>query len=157
MLTKEQLDDYCKLLGLSESSAGWIKKMRADAPARAAQGRRRNVTSRYPSRKMGCTIQSESRTNELANIILLENDPSVLEFWDQPGEIKLSYKLESGESLTILTADYPGPVCPGECRLWLDRVQKGRGFGCIGKEVSGTLRTDAGWHLALSSGRKAAG
>ncbi|MDQ3133372.1 MAG: hypothetical protein M3Q76_01010 [Acidobacteriota bacterium] len=54
------------------------------------QGRRGNVAGRFPSRKMGVTIQFESHKNELARIRELEYDPEVLEYYDQPPSIKLA-------------------------------------------------------------------
>jgi transposase InsO family protein len=56
------------------------------------------ATSRgaYPSRKMGVTIQFESHKNELVTIYRLEHDPDVIEFYDQPEAIKLSYLTKQG-------------------------------------------------------------
>ncbi len=41
---------------------------------------------------MGFGIQFESRHNELAAITLMEHDPTVLEYYDQPERIKLMYQ-----------------------------------------------------------------
>lgn len=98
MLTQDELDEYYNRLGLGQVAVDWIKNMRANGPSRLVQGGLKNVISHFPSRKMERTIQSESRTNELANVILFENDPLVLEFWDQPPPLKLTYKLESGRN-----------------------------------------------------------
>jgi putative transposase len=40
---------------------------------------------------MGITIQFESHTVELWAIYLMEHDPDVLEFYDQPQTFKLRY------------------------------------------------------------------
>ncbi|RUT00719.1 hypothetical protein DSM107010_66930 [Chroococcidiopsis cubana SAG 39.79] len=45
---------------------------------------------------MGVTIQFESHRNELARIYELENDPKVLEYYDQPPPIELLYQARSG-------------------------------------------------------------
>lgn len=43
------------------------------------------------------TIQFESRTNELPRILLFENDANVLEFWDQPNHLKLTWQINGGD------------------------------------------------------------
>lgn len=62
-----------------------------------------NVPVRYPSRKMGVIIQAESRTVEFAGVYLMEHDPAVLEFWDQPPPITLHYQVQqkNGRTRTI--------------------------------------------------------
>jgi putative transposase len=46
---------------------------------------------------MGCSIQFESHRDELPFVYLLEHDPQVLEFYDQPyGQIKLTYPNKDG-------------------------------------------------------------
>jgi putative transposase len=53
---------------------------------------------------MGVVIQAESRTVELAAVYLMEHDPSVVEFWDQPNpSITLRYpvKQKNGRTRTI--------------------------------------------------------
>ena len=42
------------------------------------------MMSRYPSRKMGVTIQFEDHRVELAGIYEMEHDATVLEYFDQP-------------------------------------------------------------------------
>ena len=49
---------------------------------------------------MGVVIQSESHRHELSVIYLLENDPDVLEFYEQPDSIPLRYKAASGRATT---------------------------------------------------------
>ena len=41
---------------------------------------------------MQCTIQFESHRDELATVYEMEHDPKVVEFFDQPSRIKLSYQ-----------------------------------------------------------------
>ncbi len=77
---------------LSESAIELIKKIRSNEPFRAVGGGSKNVIGRYPSRKMGKTIQFESHTVELSCIYLKEHDDSILEYYDQPCQIKLVYK-----------------------------------------------------------------
>jgi len=62
------------------------------SPSRRVGGGRSNVSGRYPSRKMGVTIQFESHRVELAGIYEMEHDDTVLEYFDQPPPIKLDYE-----------------------------------------------------------------
>ena len=77
---------------LTESAIELIKTIRSSEPSRAVGGGSKNVIGRYPSHKMGKTIQFESHTVELSCIYFKEHDDSVLEYYDQPCQIKLSYK-----------------------------------------------------------------
>ena len=68
-------------------------------PVRRVAGGRGNIHGRYPSRKMRRTIQFESHT-ELGAIYIMEHDPGVLEYWDQPTKLKLHYLGPSGRRVT---------------------------------------------------------
>jgi putative transposase len=93
--------------GSSERTQSVISHIRSSDPARRVGGGRRNVTGRYPSRKMGVTIQFESHRVELAAIYELEHDSDVLEYYDQPPSFKLDYQSANGRRLGVLhTADY---------------------------------------------------
>ena len=85
------------------TDAGWelVRSVRAGHPARSVAGRAGNVTGRYPSRKMGLTIQYESRTVEFAFVILCETDESVSEYFDQPCSLSLEYSTKSGRRLVV--------------------------------------------------------
>lgn len=87
---------------LSESAIELIKKIRSNEPSRAVRGGSKNVIGRYPSQKMGKTIQFESHTVELSCIYLKEHDDSVLEYYDQPCQIKLVYKTGKTEKVVGL-------------------------------------------------------
>ena len=76
-----------------------IATIRAIPPAHRVTSRAHNVSGRYPSRKMGVTIQFESRTVELWAIYLMEHNPDVLEFYDQPQTFKLRYQAKSGTKM----------------------------------------------------------
>ena len=87
MLDDVQFDLLCKKLGLSKEAEARIRQTRKSPPARkvgSGGGGARNVSGSYPSRKMGVTIQFDSHTVELHRIYMLEHDPRVLEFYDQP-------------------------------------------------------------------------
>ncbi|GAB4199574.1 MAG: TnsA endonuclease N-terminal domain-containing protein [Roseiflexaceae bacterium] len=56
---------------------------------------------------MGVSIQAESHTVELAFIYEYEHDSDVLEYYDQPHQIKLIYQSKSGKNMGVLhTPDF---------------------------------------------------
>ncbi|MDP9201984.1 MAG: DDE-type integrase/transposase/recombinase [Gemmatimonadota bacterium] len=107
MLTNEQVTQLCQDLGLSPEARAVIDAIRAAPPARWVRGGAGNVSVRYPSRKMGVTIQAESHRNELAGVYEKEHDPATLEYYDQPPPIKLVYPARSGRRVGVFhTPDY---------------------------------------------------
>ena len=65
------------------------------------------MSGRYPSRKMGVTIQFESHRVELAFIYEMEHDPDVLEYYDQAPSILLDYESAREKRLAVMhTPDY---------------------------------------------------
>src|SRR5205814_9490345 len=65
-------------------------------PVRKVRSGASNVSGRYPSVKMGFSIQFESQHVELWGIYTMERDEDVLEFYDQPTRIQLHYHARSG-------------------------------------------------------------
>ena len=107
MLTDVDLWAWYAQREISEHTRAVIDHIRSSAPARHVGGGRRNVSGRYPSKKMGVTIQFESHRVELAAVHELEHDPDVLEYFDQPPPFKLDYESMDGRRLGVLhTADY---------------------------------------------------
>lgn len=107
MLTEAELQNWFQRLRVSDEAQALIRRVRSSDPARRVGGGRRNVSGRYPSRKMGVTIQFESHRVELPQVYVMEHDPDCLEYYDQPPPIKLEYKALSGRQLGVLhTADY---------------------------------------------------
>jgi transposase InsO family protein len=107
MLDDQQFGDWRRKLGLSAKAENLIRQIRSSQPARHVRSGRGNVSGRYPSRKMGVTIQFESHRNELAAIYEMEHSDAVLEYWDQPPPIKLEYKTPAGRAMGVLhTADF---------------------------------------------------
>jgi transposase InsO family protein/transposase len=78
-----------------------IADIRAAPPTRRVRSRSGNVSGRYPSGKMGLTIQFESHTVELAGIYQMEYDSEVLEYYDQPPSIKLNYKSKNERNVGV--------------------------------------------------------
>ena len=119
MFTSEEYEAWCYHLCLSHAACSLIERIRSGEPARAVQSRHGNVSGRYPSRKMGRTIQFESHRNELAAILELEHDAEVCEYYDQPSPIKLNYPSAKGRQLGVLhTPDFF--VIRADGALWLE-------------------------------------
>src|SRR5712691_1640633 len=107
MLSPEALEAWCNEIGVPSHGRVLIDRIRASDPARRVGGGRSNVSGRYPSRKMGVTIQFESHRVELPFIYELEHESSVLEYYDQPPSIPLAYEANSGRRLSVLhTPDF---------------------------------------------------
>ena len=94
-----EFQQWCRELQLPPSTCDLIADIRMAPPARRVTSRANNVSGAYPSRKMGVTIQFESHTVELWAIYLMEHDPEVLEFYDQPQTFKLRYQAKSGTKM----------------------------------------------------------
>ncbi len=107
MLANVDVLAWYEKIGLPKDGRAAIERIRASDPARRVGGGRRNVSGRYPSKKMGVTIQFESHRVELTAIYELEHDPDVLEYFDQPPTIKLDYESAGGKRMSVLhTADF---------------------------------------------------
>ena len=79
----------------------YIEGIRSSQPVRKVRSRASNVSGRYPSRKMGRTIQFESHHVELYGIYALQYDDDVLlEYYDQPIRIQITYRARSGRKTT---------------------------------------------------------
>ena len=107
MLNNGQFTKLCRKLNLSRESITLLENIRNSPPARRVKSFSGAVSGRFPSRKMGVTIQFESHRNELPFIYELEHNRDVLEFYDQPPTFKLEYKSKNGRSIISLhTADF---------------------------------------------------
>src|SRR5271157_4361663 len=92
VLGQDDLLAWFQSLSIPEPTCSLIDHIRSSGPSRRVGGGRSNVSGRYPSRKMGVTIQFESHRIELAGIYEMEHDAAVLEYFDQPPAIKLDYE-----------------------------------------------------------------
>jgi transposase InsO family protein len=116
---------------VSATGRSLIERIRNGNPSRNVEGRAGNVACRYPSKKMGCTIQAESHKNELAAIYLWEHDDRTYEYYDQPPQLKMSYVKASGQrgahittpDFFVIQEDFIGWV---ECKTeeWLVEKEK---------------------------------
>jgi hypothetical protein len=107
MLSELDFAAWAKRIGLSDPAQSAIAHIRRCEPARRVGGGRANVTGRYPSKKMGVTIQFESHRVELPVVFELEHDETALEYYDQVPAIKLDYCSADGKRLGVLhTPDF---------------------------------------------------
>jgi len=95
MMQAAAFDQWCHRLALSPGTREFIARLRASPPVRRVQGRAQNVSGTYASRKMGVTIQFESHKVELWAIYAMEYDVQVLEYFDQPHTLPLTYQSPS--------------------------------------------------------------
>jgi putative transposase len=100
MLTPEAFRVWCEHLHFAPETEALITTIRESPPVRKVRGRANNVTGRYPSPKMGCSIQFESQHVELWAIYAMERDDDVLEYYDQSARIPLHYRAKSGRNTT---------------------------------------------------------
>jgi len=96
MLTDDEFRTWCQRNGIGPETEAAIQRIRSSQPSRRVRGGASNVSGRYPSLKMGCSIQFESQHVELWAIYSMERDDTVLEYYDQPTRIQLHYHARSG-------------------------------------------------------------
>jgi len=158
MLSTVDLMLWYRRLGLPEDARTIIDRIRCSEPARHVGGGKSNVCGRYPSRKMGRTIQFESHRLEFAVVLEMEDDPTVLEYYDQPCAIPLDYCSEAGRRIYathtpdffVLRTDTAGWV---ECKTNEDLMrltEKSPARYC--QDADGTWRCPPGQAYATSLG-----
>ncbi|QSO48594.1 TnsA endonuclease N-terminal domain-containing protein [Alicyclobacillus mengziensis] len=107
MLNEHEFSEWCLTMGLEENTRKVISRIRESGPSRRVQGRPFNSHGRYPSHKMGFTVQWESGSVERLAVWLYEHDDDVLEYYDQPEQIKLNYTGKNGKNRGVLhTPDF---------------------------------------------------
>jgi putative transposase len=90
-MTPAAFEQWCRALTLPPSTRDYLATIRGRLPVRRVTSRAGNVSGIYPSQKMGVTIQFESHKVELWTILVMDHDPEVLKFFDQPDTFKLCY------------------------------------------------------------------
>lgn len=101
MLSAEEFLRWIQRVALPEAARATVEAIRAAKPARLVGGGGRNVIGRYPSRKMGVTVQFESNHVERAFLLEYEHDPDVLEYYDQPPSIPLRFRGVRGKQIAV--------------------------------------------------------
>jgi putative transposase len=102
-MTPAAFQQWCRTLALAPSTCDFLSTIRGSQPVRRVTSRANNVSGTYPSTKMGVTIQFESHKVELWAILVMDHDPDVLEFFDQPHTFKLRYLGKSGKTPPLAT------------------------------------------------------
>ena len=100
MLTDDTFHVWCLRNTITPETEAYIQRIRSSQPVRKVRNRASNVSGRYPSVKMGRSIQFESHHVELWGIYAMERDDDVLEYYDQPTRIQLQYRARSGRKTT---------------------------------------------------------
>src|SRR5262245_53923543 len=107
MVSLEEILRTIEKLELPLLGREYAKRVANSPPSRRVGSRGSNVVCRFPSKKMGATIQAESHRCELPLVYVLEHDPEVIAFWDQPESIKISYQTANGHLVSPMTTpDY---------------------------------------------------
>ena len=101
MLSSDGLMWWFERADIPEQRRRIVAHIRSSGPSRRVGGGRSNVSGRYPSKKMGVTIQFESHRVELAGIYEMEHDAGVLEYFDQPPSIQLEYESPNGRRMVV--------------------------------------------------------
>jgi len=99
MMTPAAFQQWCRALALPPATCDLLATIRASQPVRRVTSRANNMSGTYPSDKMGVTVQFESHKVELWAILVMERDPEVLEFYDQPHTFTLRYLRKSGKQI----------------------------------------------------------
>jgi putative transposase len=107
MLAPRQIEELFRDLNIPEDGRRYVERVRGSPPSRRVESRVGNVVGRFPSRKMGFVVCTESRHGELALAYQLEHDDAVFEFYAQPEPIKLNYVARSGRETGVMhTPDF---------------------------------------------------
>lgn len=91
MLTNSEFEQLMNEQRMPEAGVRLIARARKDAPVRQVKSTGKNVITIVSSRKMGCSIATESRKVEYVAALEHELNQSVLEYFAQPG----TYQLEA--------------------------------------------------------------
>lgn len=97
MLTENELEEYLEKQRVTDQGKGYIRLTRKSEPSRLVGTQAKtNVCTWFVSKKMGHTIQAESRTAELGFVLEFEYSDDVFEYWDQPPAISVIRTYSNG-------------------------------------------------------------
>lgn len=145
MLSDGEFAAWARTAKLDAEAVDLIRTIRTSEPRRRVRSGRKNVSGRYPSGKMGRTIQFESHTVELPFIYQFEHDDDVLEYWDQPAvPVKVVYR-DGGKKRTVgiaHTADFFLLTRSGAAWIECKREEE---LARLAARTPRYQRTDGGW------------
>jgi putative transposase len=104
--SRVELDAYIVRHRLAQESADYLRLAATDLARNVGNSGFTSLKTEYQSRKMGATVNTESRTGELAYAIHLDFDTDVLGFYEQPPQVDCYRLTKSGKRrLTSYTPD----------------------------------------------------
>jgi transposase InsO family protein len=119
--SSDEFRSYVSRLHLQKAAIDYISTTRDNLPARAVGSfGRHNTVWRYPSRKMQFALALES-TEEHTYAAQLEYDASVVEYWEQPARISLSFADVRGRMRR--TSYVPDFLVLGQEGVWVTQVK----------------------------------
>jgi putative transposase len=83
-LSDEEFYAWCQRNNIAPRTEAYIQRLRESEPERRVRSRASNVSGRYPSVKMGCSIQFECQHVALWGLHTMEHDEGMLKMYDQP-------------------------------------------------------------------------
>lgn len=120
-MADEELQAYLDRVAPNPQARAYIEQARNSPPARRVQsGKKRNTVWRYASQKMGVIISGES-TLEKHYHVLLDFDPDVVEFWDQPPTLHLIVNGKNGRCRRVSYT--PDVLVLAKDGIYLDQVK----------------------------------
>lgn len=104
--SRADLDDYIAGHRLGQDSADYLRLAAAGLARNVGSSGFTSLKTEYQSRKMGATVNTESRTGELSYAIHLDFDPDVVGFYEQPPQVDCYRATKAGtRRLTNYTPD----------------------------------------------------
>ena len=100
-LADGDLDALFDVHDVNEAGREFVRAIRSRDPIRAVRPGHGHVCVRFPSHKMGRTIQCESRTCELPFAMEAEWDSKTHEYYDQPERLSIAYQNHGGRNVRV--------------------------------------------------------
>ncbi len=97
MLSLVQLRHIFDRLGTPAPGRTLIENARLNVPVRKVRSNSTNVITRFMSKKMERSVDTESRTVEFPAVIMYEHDDKVLEYYAQPVKLDVKWQAPSAK------------------------------------------------------------
>lgn len=144
MLDVIELNTLFEKLGTPEAGRKLVRQAQSKAPVRQVQSRGNNVHVLFNSQKMGCVQECESHRVEFPFVVMLENDPTVLEYYLQPCELHVPVQDADGRLITRIR-HIPDALVMRQDGIWLEEYkQEARLLSLVAKQPHRYARDDAG-------------